>query len=532
MTAVPPAGGPLEPHYNVYGRSHTPTRRGELCRIAAVVFQYDPRGRLIEEQRTGTHPYHMAYTYDAGGNRKSKIDVASGRSTIYHYDVDGDEMVDCNGDGSIDEADTTAADCYNTRNNRLMYEETFVPNPLGVGTISRNEVYYEYATDDVAVGSPITIVRREYPDGRPEYPPGTPPQMYAMTLDYGHNGELRFLSQFTWTEGECFNLQDLRIDEFVASGRAMRVTRQRDPEFAFLPVDGTTVWRDYDGDEIYGDVAIDFEPVTNAIVGTDTASYILGVGQVDSLTGAPSYHHSNQIGTLRAETDHPPSGPATVTGRLVYTAFGEQVHADGTIGTKYEYAGSWGYEAGLYEFVIPETAPDGESPFTGVVPDIIPAPFLHVGHRWYDAGMGRFIQRDPIGIAGDLNVFEYAWSQPPRVVDPDGMGGFITGGGQDIGRIRDVPRDPLFPPGPPPGWRAPWPPPPPLPPPPPPTPYQEYCELRRNFYFFNGAVIVCGKLIPASKVGQFLSGVLDQIIHWGEPLNPLLGGPFGDPSVY
>jgi hypothetical protein len=324
----------------------------------------------------------MAYTYDPGGNRKSKIDLVSGRSTIYHYDVDGDDIVDCNGDGFVDGADTTADECYNTRNNRLMYEETFVPNPLGAGTLRRNNIYYEYATDDVAVGSPITIVRREYVDGRPEYDPFTPPQMYAMMLDYGHNGELRFLSQFTWPEGECFNLQDLRIDEFVASGRAMRLTRQRDPAAAFLPLDGTTVWRDYDGDEIYGDVRID-DPGSMPIGATNTASYVLGVGQVDSLTGAASYHHANQIGTLRAATDHPPTGPATVTGRLIYTAFGEQVHADGTIGTRYQYAGSWGYESGLYEFTIPETGPDGESPFTGVIPDVLPAPFLHVGHRWY-----------------------------------------------------------------------------------------------------------------------------------------------------
>jgi RHS repeat-associated protein len=425
--------------YNPRGLIDTITESG-VDGTAAVAFDYDQRGRLIEEQRTGTHPYHMAYTYDPGGNRKSKIDMVSGRSTIYHYDVDGEEMVDCNGDGSIDDADTTADDCYNTRNNRLMYEETFVPNPVGVGTLRRNKIYYEYATDDVAVGSPITIVRREYVDGRPEYDPFTPPQMYAMTLDYGHDGELRFLSQFTWPEGDCFSLQDLRIDEFVTSGRAMRVTRQRDPEAAFLPVDGTTTWRDYDGDEIYGDVRID-DPGASPIGTTNTASYVLGVGQVDLLTGTASYHHANQIGTLRAATDHPPTGPATVIGRLVYTAFGEQVHADGTIGTKYEYAGSWGYEAGLYEFVIPETAPDGESPFTGVVPDVIPAPCLHVGHRWYDAATGRFVQRDPIGIAGDLNTYEYSWNSPPRVVDPDGLGGFITGGGHEDGRIRDVPDD-------------------------------------------------------------------------------------------
>ncbi len=77
----------------------------------------------------------------------------------------------------------------------------------------------------------------------------------------------------------------------------------------------------------------------------------------------------------------------------VYTAFGEPVNDPAT---PYGYAGAWGCRS-HEEF-----------------------PFLHVGARYYDPGTGRFLQRDPIGIRGGLNVYEYVSSVPTLLVDPDG----------------------------------------------------------------------------------------------------------------
>jgi uncharacterized protein RhaS with RHS repeats len=48
-------------------------------------------------------------------------------------------------------------------------------------------------------------------------------------------------------------------------------------------------------------------------------------------------------------------------------------------------------------------------------------PFLHVGHRYYDPSSGRFLQRDPIGIRGGSNVYEYVDSRPTRNRDPSGL---------------------------------------------------------------------------------------------------------------
>jgi RHS repeat-associated protein len=88
---------------------------------------------------------------------------------------------------------------------------------------------------------------------------------------------------------------------------------------------------------------------------------------------------------------------------VVYTAFGQPVCAiaggscTGVANPRYGYAGAWGYQSND-EF-----------------------PFLHVGARYYDPATGRFLQRDPIGITGGLNVYAYVRNGPTIRIDPDGL---------------------------------------------------------------------------------------------------------------
>jgi RHS repeat-associated protein len=154
---------------------------------------------------------------------------------------------------------------------------------------------------------------------------------------------------------------------------------------------------DYDGDEIYGD----FEMVGG--VPNELRSFELGIGKFDWSGGNPlpssaQFYHGNQIGTTRFMT----SWTVIPGDSAVYTAFGERI--DGT-NHRYGYAGAWGYRSH---------------------DDL---PFLHVGHRYYDPGTGRFLQRDPVGIRGGANVYLYAGANPLIFVDPNGLDFWGTVGG-------------------------------------------------------------------------------------------------------
>ena len=82
----------------------------------------------------------------------------------------------------------------------------------------------------------------------------------------------------------------------------------------------------------------------------------------------------------------------------VYTAFGERISGTMTgAGDRYGYAGAYGYQS-HQDF-----------------------PFLHVVHRYYDPSTGRFLQRDPIGIRGGINVYAYARNGPTIRIDPHGL---------------------------------------------------------------------------------------------------------------
>ena len=119
--------------------------------------------------------------------------------------------------------------------------------------------------------------------------------------------------------------------------------------------------------------------------------------------GDPTTRHADLIGTAAATSTD--DGQSLTYEYPVYTAFGELAGGNPGDG-RYGYAGEWGYETGLLVLA----GASGTAPIT----------LQHLGARWYDPGLGRFIQRDPIGIQGGLNVFLYCGAEPSAVIDPTG----------------------------------------------------------------------------------------------------------------
>ncbi len=160
----------------------------------------------------------------------------------------------------------------------------------------------------------------------------------------------------------------------------------------------------------YGDFDVTFG-LQGDPVATEQMRYLEGFGlpaQQTVSTSATQYLHGDLIRSTVMTTDDSGSSVASVA----YTAFGEVIGS--APDTRYQYAGGWGYE----------TAGFGDDPGLLVLngaEGTAPITLQHVGFRWYDPAIGRFIQRDPIGIWGGINLYGYCAADPLARIDPAGL---------------------------------------------------------------------------------------------------------------
>ena len=98
-----------------------------------------------------------------------------------------------------------------------------------------------------------------------------------------------------------------------------------------------------------------------------------------------------------------------------YDAFGAQLgsYNNGGFVANTQDAVGWAGQWGGYTDQATAAFGSGSSP-------IIRYPLVLLGHRYYDPGAGRFLNRDPMGLEGGVNVYAYCTNNPINQVDPDG----------------------------------------------------------------------------------------------------------------
>ena len=101
------------------------------------------------------------------------------------------------------------------------------------------------------------------------------------------------------------------------------------------------------------------------------------------------YVHTDQLGTPQVLTDQ----SQKVVWKVSQTPFGE-VTASGSVEQPYRFPG---------QYADPETG------------------YSYNYYRDYDPSLGRYLQSDPIGLAGGLNTYSYAGQNPLSHVDPYGL---------------------------------------------------------------------------------------------------------------
>lgn len=356
---------------------------------STISYGYDLLNRLEDEQRTGTHPYHLSYTYDAGGNRRTKVDHVGDVTTTYYYDID-------------------APDIYGSKANRLMYYEVRDTSGGNPGALLET-VYYDYWG-----GSARQIVSKVEGDPvwrRTWFQFDGPGRAWMTVQDNWELNTNGTIDEDTLSRSRCTEFR------YAGSGRQRYLTRALDPE-TLQPIschDGR--WSDYfaGGESIYtdywlsvGDAATNDTP--DYVVTNDMTRHMPGAWQSDANTSgtwSTSFIHGDQIDSMRTMTAGGGGGgpgAGTIVQRRIYTAFGELVHESGAINTRYGYAGAYGYGGGEALW------------FTGPHPMTL----LHVGERLYDPGIGRFLQRDSVGIRGGVNVYIYSSHNPIMRLDRTG----------------------------------------------------------------------------------------------------------------
>ncbi|MBD1999288.1 putative Ig domain-containing protein [Leptolyngbya sp. FACHB-541] len=455
-----PSGRSLQFSYNTTGqRTQMSTQDGYT-----VNYSYDAVGRL-KTLTDGTGQTIISYDYDAVG-RLSKETNGNGTYTTYEYCKCGqpNHIVNYNSNGTVNSRFDYTYDDLGRRTSMTTVEGTWqygydaIGQLISVATPDGRIIKYQYdaagnrtgVIDDGAITNYSSNNLNQYTTvGNAIYTYDADGNLIAkteggQTSTYTYNAENRLIQVST--------PQGIWSYEYDALGNRIATTHNgQRTEYLLDPSGLGNVVGEYDG------------------AGNLTARYNHGLGLVNRVDGINSaaYYDADALGSTVGLT----GSNGNYLNRYSYLPFGEELTKIETVANPFEYVGQWGVmdEGNGLEFMRA---------------------------RFYDAGTGKFLSSDPLGInAGDTNFYRYVFNNPVSFLDPSGLeytacdfGSFIIctglGGatavipgpwgkvaGVGIGFACDYVTDSICDYNPPPG--PPEPPPPPTPPVPPRPPAPE-----------------------------------------------------------
>jgi len=372
-------------------------RRSMTTPAGTITLGYDAANRLstVTDPSGGTY----AYLYDIEG-RRTQLAMPNGVIVDYRYDS-LDRLI-----GITQSSSSTVLASYN-------YTLDPTGNRLSVTEADGSSIAWSY--DDAyrllgetrfnAGGTPTNETTFAYD------PVGN---RLSMTIDgattsYAYNeldqlltaGGVSFAydarGNFTRATGGAdvtaysWDALDRLSDATLPDGTALAYTYDADGRRVRQTVGGSETNYLWDEASLYGDVVLETDGA-----GAAGASYVLGGPELLSQTrgGSTSYYLADGQGSTRALTN----SAAAVTDTYEYTAFGELFAGTGSTANPYLYTGQqFDVLSGLYSLRA----------------------------RYYDAGIGRFLSRDPAELdvfnPTKLNRYFYGSNNPATMSDPSGL---------------------------------------------------------------------------------------------------------------
>ena len=344
-----------------------------------VQYTYDAAGNLI--QKTNGNGTYTTYTYDADGNVLSITNHASASGPvnsfdIYTYDALGNVLTDTNQNGEW---------VYTYDADSQLIHAVFTPNNSDPDVLTAQDIQYVYDPAGNRISETVNGVVTTYAvNNVNEYTSST---TNGITTSHQYDAAGNLIQEVSpqGTTNYTFD-EENRLTGVAGPAGAWNYEYDAFGNLIATTHDGQTT--DYLVDPAgLGNVVGEYG--SSGLI----AHYTYGLGLVSrtDATGSAAYYDFDALGSTVGLTG---SG-GNYLNRYSYLPFGESLMKTDAIPNPFTYIGEW-----------------------GVMGEGNGLDFMRA--RFYTPAEGRFLNTDPIGQAGGVNLYKYCYNNPVGFADPSG----------------------------------------------------------------------------------------------------------------
>ncbi|WNF14428.1 ELWxxDGT repeat protein [Microcystis aeruginosa] len=347
---------------------------------------YDSVGRL-QQLTDANNANIITYSYDIAG-RLVREDNGNGTYTTYGYDGAGQllSIVNYRANNSVNSRFDYTYDALGRRTSLTTLEGTTTYSYDVTGQLTsvvlpdNRTITYQYD----AAGNRIAVVDSGVTAAYTTNNLNQYTSVGTATYTYDTDGNLIAKTQGGQTSTYSYDTENRLIQVVTPEGTwryeydalGNRIASVKDGQRTEYLLDPTGL----------GDVVGEY---SNGAI----ARYVHGLGLVGRFDGsnAASFYDTDAIGSVIGLS----GSSGAYLNRYSYLPFGEDLSKTETVANPFEYVGQW-----------------------GVMDEGNGLDFMRA--RFYTSQEGRFMNPDPIGINGGINLYQYSLNNPVSFIDPEG----------------------------------------------------------------------------------------------------------------